>query len=58
VKVKYYAVKAGTIVSFAVFFLTKGAQLIIEGEYLIGGLLVTIGWLLFILSSTLEPAKK
>jgi len=58
VKVKYYAFKAGTIVSFAVLFLTKGAQLIIEGDYVIGGLLVTIGWILFILSATLEPAKK
>ena len=42
------AVKHGSVSALAVALISLGAKLIAEGDYMTGGLLVTIGWVLLV----------
>ena len=53
-KVKAYflkkAIKESTKMAIAIILLERGAELILQGEYLFGGLLVVVGWVLLLIN--------
>ena len=53
-KVKAYflkkAIKESTKMAIAIILLERGAELILQGEYIFGGLLVVIGWVLLLIN--------
>lgn len=44
-----YAFADGTKESIAIAMITLGVQRITEGDYLVGGFLVTVGWILIVI---------
>ena len=53
-KVKAYflkkAIKESTKMAIAIILLERGAELILQGEYIFGGLLVVVGWVLLLIN--------
>ena len=53
-KVKAYflkkAIKESTKMTIAIILLERGAELILQGEYIFGGLLVVVGWVLLLIN--------
>lgn len=48
---KTYAIADATLKSLAVTLIALGASFVEEGKYELGGLLVTIGWVLFMVDA-------
>jgi len=44
------AVKESTKMAIAIILLERGAELILQGEYIFGGLLVVVGWVLLLIN--------
>ena len=44
------AVKESTKMAIAIILLERGAELILQGEYIFGGLLVVVGWILLLIN--------
>jgi len=44
------AIKESTKMAIAIILLERGAELILQGEYLFGGLLVVVGWVLLLIN--------
>ena len=44
------AIKESTKMAIAIILLERGAELILQGEYIFGGLLVVVGWVLLLIN--------
>jgi len=44
------AIKESTKMTIAIILLERGAELILQGEYIFGGLLVVVGWVLLLIN--------